>query len=201
EVATSKARISKGAAQHYISELFLAKGIEEAATGNSADANQSFLSAIAYADKVTAKHALVNSRFGTRKAETEVYFGNGLLLETSEVIDTAQTNYYWDLFQEGNQNHAENTESIWIASVDYGSYNALDKSALLLHPRYYGAVFRANSVGHWDSNSTNEDVGGRGITNITPTFYTRDHVYAGVWADDMRNSHIVFRRNIKGNKP
>lgn len=201
EVATSKARISKGAAQHYLCELFLAKGIEEAANGNSADANQSFQKAIAYADKVMGRYSLVNSRFGTRKSETEVYFGNGLYLQNSHVIDTAQTNYYWDLFQEGNQNHAENTESIWIATADYASYNALDKSSQLLHPRNYGGVFRANSGGHWDSNSTNEDVGGRGITNITPTFYTRDVVYEGVWADDMRNSNVVFRRNIKGNKP
>jgi hypothetical protein len=201
EMATSKARISRGAAQHYLCELFLAKGIESAATGDQASANALFLKSIEYADKVLAKYSLVNSRFGTRKAETEVYFGNGHVLETSDVIDTAQTNYYWDLFQEGNQNHPENTESIWIASADYRSYTALDGSSRLQHPRNYGGVFRANSGGHWDSNSTNEDVGGRGITNITPTFYTRDNIYSGVWADDMRNSQIVFRRNIKGNKP
>src|SRR3546814_13279386 len=29
--------------------------------------------------------------------------------------------------------------------------------------------------------------------------YTRDVVYEGKWGDDMRNSDIVFRRNIIGN--
>jgi hypothetical protein len=31
--------------------------------------------------------------------------------------------------------------------------------------------------------------------------YTRDLIYADKWADDMRNSDIVFRRRFKGNVP
>jgi len=202
ETPSSKGRISKGAAHHCLSELYLAQGIELAANGDHAGANSAYSKSIEYASKlIDGKYALMDHRFGTRKNETEVYFGDGFTLSSSNVIDTVATNYYWDLFQEGNQDHTENTESIWVAAADYLSFSGLDKSARLQHPRNYGGVFRANSGGHWDSNSTNEDVGGRGITNITPTFYTRDHIYEGKWADDMRNSQVVFRRNIKGNKP
>ena len=31
--------------------------------------------------------------------------------------------------------------------------------------------------------------------------YTRDIIYSGKWANDMRNSEIVFRRRFKGNVP
>ena len=44
-----------------------------------------------------------------------------------------------------------------------------------------------------------EDVGGRGITWIMPTMYTRDGVYADKFASDIRNSDIVYRRRFKGN--
>lgn len=202
EDVTTKGRISKGAAQHFLCELNLAKGIELAANGNQSAANASFSKSVEYADKlINGKYALMNARFGTRKAETEVYYGNGLYLETSDVIDTCHTNYYWDLFQEGNQDHSENRETIWIVEIDYESHKGLDSESSLTYARDFGPVFRANAGGHWDSNSTNEDVGGRGICNLTPTFYTRDTIYSGKWADDMRNSQIVFRRNIKGNKP
>ncbi|MGV8091568.1 MAG: RagB/SusD family nutrient uptake outer membrane protein [Mangrovibacterium sp.] len=202
EDATCKGRISRGVTQHYLCELYLAKGIELAANGNQSAANESFLKSVEYANKlINGKYSLMNARFGARKLETEVYFGNGMILETSNVIDTCQCNYYWDLFQEENQDHPENTESIWIAEIDYESYKGLDNGSLLSHPRNFGPVFRANAGGHWDSNSTNEDVGGRGICNLTPTFYTRDSIYTGKWADDMRNSQVVFRRNIKGNRP
>lgn len=202
-IASSKARISRGAAQHYICELYLAKGIELADNGDQSAANESFSKSIEYANKLIdgGNYALINSRFGTRKTTDEVYFGNGHVLETSNVIDSVQTNYYWDLFQEGNPEHPENTESIWIVTGNYDAYKAGDTGSRLNLPRSYGGVFRANSGGHWDSNSTNEDVGGRGITSITITFYARDSIYAGKYADDMRNSQVVFRRNIKGNKP
>ncbi|MCG6191337.1 RagB/SusD family nutrient uptake outer membrane protein [Maribellus maritimus] len=201
-IPTSRGRISRGAAQHYLCELYLAKGIELAANGEQSTANEAFGKSIEYGDKlIEGPYSLIQTRFGTRKTETEVYYGNGFTLETSNVIDTCETNYYWDLFQEGNQDIPENTESIWTAQVDYEAYKIIDDNSKLPYARNYGPVFRANSGGHWDSNSTNEDVGGRGITAICPTFYTRDDIYSGKWADDMRNSQIVFRRNIKGNRP
>jgi hypothetical protein len=202
ETASCKGRISRGAAQHYLCELYLGKGIDQAANGNESEAQASYAKSVEYANiLVNGRYSLVQQRFGVRKQETQVYYGNGLMLETSGVIDTCQCNYYWDLFQEENQDHVENTESIWIAEIDYESYKGLDPASRIEHPRNFGPVFRANSKGHWDSNSTNEDVGGRGICNLTPTFYTRDTIYAGRWADDMRNSQIVCRRKIKGNRP
>ena len=37
--------------------------------------------------------------------------------------------------------------------------------------------------------------------SVIPTMYTRDIIYSGKWANDMRNSEIVFRRRFKGNVP
>jgi hypothetical protein len=54
----------------------------------------------------------------------------------------------------------------------------------------------ANHVG-----GTLEDVGGRGIACVIPTFYTRDIICEGKWADDMRNSEAVFRRTFPGCHP
>ena len=50
-------------------------------------------------------------------------------------------------------------------------------------------------------NSAMEDVGGRGIVQVTPTKYTRDLVYEGKWGIDLRNSEAVLRRTLLGNVP
>lgn len=202
ETTPSGGKIVKGAAQHNLCELYLALGIELSATGKQTEANVAFTKSIQFGSKLIdgGTYSLMKARFGTRKAETQVYYGNNLTLATSDVVDTVQCNYYWDLFQEGNQDFPVNKESIWTLQVDFESYNTVDKQSYLPYPRNYGCVFRSNAGGYWNSTSLNEDVGGRGTCYLTPTFYTRDSIYAGKWATDMRNSQGVFRRNIKGNK-
>jgi hypothetical protein len=109
-----------------------------------------------------------------------------------------QGNVYWDLFQERNVNYQDgNKECIWALQIDYAAYKAEDGKSKLPYSRTYGPVFRDGAKDHL--TGTAENVGGRGISQIMPTMYTRDEIYADKWAADMRNSDIVFRRNFIGN--
>jgi hypothetical protein len=179
----SGGRLVKGAAQHNLCELYLALGTQLAADGDAAGASKAFANSIAYGNKVIdgSPYALMKNRFGARKTE-------------------AQGNVYWDLFQENNVNYQDgNTECIWAVEIDYAAFKAEDTRSKLPYSRIYGPVFRNGSPANL--GGTLEDVGGRGISQVTPTLYTRDNIYAGVYASDMRNSEIVFRRTFLGNVP
>ncbi|ACT93490.1 RagB/SusD family nutrient uptake outer membrane protein [Dyadobacter fermentans] len=181
ETTTAGGRVVKGAAQHYLAELYLALGTQLAAEGQGGDAQAAFTKSIAYASKVIdgGTYALMKTRFGARSTE-------------------AQGNVYWDLFQEKNVNFQDgNREAVWTLQVDYAAYRAEDGKSKLPYSRTYGAVFRDGAKDHL--TGTLEDVGGRGIAQIIPTMYTRDDIYAGKYGDDMRNSDIVFRRTFIGN--
>lgn len=179
----SGGRLVRGAAQHNLCELYLAMGTQLAADGDAAGASKAFTNSITYGNKVIdgGPFALMKNRFGARKTE-------------------AQGNVYWDLFQENNVNYQDgNTECIWAIEIDYAAFKAEDTRSRLPYSRIYGPVFRNGSPANL--GGTLEDVGGRGISQVTPTLYTRDNIYAGVYANDMRNSEIVFRRTFLGNVP
>lgn len=109
-------------------------------------------------------------------------------------------NAYWDLFQENNVNYQDgNRECIWALQIDYSAYRAEDTRSKLPYSRTYSPVFRDGAKDHLTGSA--EDVGGRGIAQMIPTMYTRDGVYTDKWANDMRNSDIVFRRIFIGNVP
>jgi starch-binding outer membrane protein, SusD/RagB family len=183
EVTAVGGRLVRGAAQHNLCELYLAMGTQLAADGNSAAATAAFTQSIAYGNKVIdgGTYALMKARFGARKNE-------------------AKGNVYWDLFQENSVNYQDgNKECIWAIQIDYAAYRAEDGRSKLPYSRTYGPVFRNGAPAHL--GGTLEDVGGRGISQVTPTMYTRDSVYTGQWADDMRNTDIVFRRIFLGNIP
>lgn len=174
-------RLVQGAAQHMLSRVYLAQGTQLAAEGNSGGAQAAFTQSVAYADKLIngGTYALMKTRFGDRQAE-------------------AQGNVYWDLFQENNVNYQDgNSESIWAIQIDYNAYRAEDGKSKLPYSRTYGPVFRDGAKDHL--TGTLEDVGGRGIAQMIPTMYARDEIYADKWADDLRNSDVVFRRDIIGN--
>ena len=194
-------RLVKGAAQHNLCELYLAMGTQLADDGKTTEANAAFAKSISWGNKVIdgGTYKLIDARFGTRKSELSIsipVYKDG----SSTSVDTVQqtTNYYWDLFQEGNVNYQEgNTECIWAMQIDYTAYKAEDKLSKLPYQRAYGAIFRIGAATHLTGMM--EDIGGRGITWIMPTMYTRDGVYADKFASDMRNSDIVYRRRFKGN--
>jgi hypothetical protein len=183
EVTAIGGRLVKGADQHNLAELFLAMGIQLAADGKASEAQAAFLKSVTYASKVIdgGTYALMKDRFGARKTET-------------------QGNVYWDLFQENNVNYQDgNRECIWAIQIDYAAYRAEDPRSKLPYSRTYGPVFRNGAPAHL--MGTLEDVGGRGISQMTPTLYTRDSIYAGLYNNDLRNSEIVFRRIFLGNVP
>lgn len=195
-------RLVKGACQHNLAELYLAMGTQLAADNKTTEAQAAFAKSVTNASKVIdgGTYKLITSRFGTRKTTTSiginVYQGGS----SSAPVDTVKqtTNYYWDLFQEGNVNFQDgNTECIWALQTDYVAYKAEDKRSKLPYSRTYGADFRDGVKNH--ITGTLEDVGGRGIVQIMPTMYTRDDIYADKWGADMRNSDVVLRRRFKGN--
>ncbi|MBW8326162.1 MAG: RagB/SusD family nutrient uptake outer membrane protein [Prolixibacteraceae bacterium] len=202
ETTTKGGRLVKGAAQHNLCELYLAMGTQLAADGKASEASAAFAKSIAFGNKVIdgGTYSLMSSRFGTRKSvnsiSVNVYQGGVAATPVDTVNQTA--NHYWDLFQEGNVSYQDgNKECIWAMQVDYAAYKAEDKKSKLPYSRTYGGVFRDGAKAH--TTGTLEDVGGRGISQIIPTMYTRDDVYADKWGADMRNSDIVLRRRFKGN--
>ena len=63
-------------------------------------------------------------------------------------VDTVMqtTNYYWDLFQEGNVNYQDgNKECIWAMQIDYAAYKTEDKKSVLQYTRNFGPALRGNS--------------------------------------------------------
>lgn len=202
ETTVSGGRLVRAAAQHNLSELYLALGTQLVEEGKVGDA--AFQKSVSYADKVIdgGLYKLVDSRFGKRKTEQTVVidiYKKGVF-SASEKIDTLQmsANYYWDLFQEGNVNFREgNPECIWALQIDYAAYKAEDGRSKLPYSRTYGPVFRDIAGKHM--TGTLEDVGGRGISQANITNYARDIVFEDKWGADMRNSEIVLRRRFKGN--
>ncbi len=195
-------RIVKGVAQHNLCELYLALGTQLAADGNSSEAQAAFAKSIAFGNKVIdgGTYSLITSRFGKRKAEQSITINIYQGGNSSAPVDTMKqmTNLYWDLFQEGNVNYQDgNTECIWAMQIDYAAYKAEDGKSKLPYSRTYGPVFR--DVAKTWLTGTLEDVGGRGISQTNLTMYSRDLVYEGKWAGDMRNSDVVLRRRFKGN--
>ncbi|ANH83194.1 glycan metabolism protein RagB [Niabella ginsenosidivorans] len=197
-------RLVKGAAQHNLCELYLAKGIELEAASKTAEAQNAYSKSIQYGNDVIdgGVYSLMQSRFGKRAGEGTISIPvyKGGVYGTANIVDTVQqaTNVFWDLFQEGNVNYQDgNKECIWAAQIDYAAYKAGDGESKLPYSRTYGPVFRDGATSNL--TGTNEDVGGRGISQIMPTFYTRDEIYSSQWGTDMRNSDAVFRRRFKGN--
>ncbi|MFC6099642.1 RagB/SusD family nutrient uptake outer membrane protein [Olivibacter domesticus] len=181
ETTAAGGRIVRGAVQHLLARLYLAKGIQLGVEGG--DAPSAFAQAVTFANKVIdgGTFSLMKERFGSRQEE-------------------AKGNAYWDLFQENNVNYQDgNRECIWALQIDYSAYRAEDGKSKLPYSRTYSPVFRDGAKDHLTGSA--EDVGGRGIAQMIPTMYTRDGVYTDKWANDMRNSDIVFRRIFIGNVP
>lgn len=204
ETPVQEGRIVRGAAQHYLSELYLALGIQQKAEG--ADGTASYNKSIEYATKVIdgGTYSLMTSRFGTRANEDSIKYDvykTGIFAPANLVASyKVKTNYYWDLFQEGNVNYqAGNKECIWAAQVQFNArLSGEDGEAYLFYSRLFSPVIRGQDMAR-HTTGTLEDLGGRGVAYITPTDYTRDLIYTGKWANDMRNSEVVWRRTVMGN--
>ncbi|MDR2120811.1 MAG: RagB/SusD family nutrient uptake outer membrane protein [Tannerella sp.] len=206
ETTAQPGRLVRAAAQHNLAQLYIDKGVSLTEEGNSGEAKSAYDRAIAFAGQVIdgGTYNLMTERFGSRKDENpDYYYAQTVAEQTPDRLYSAagyplEGNVYWDLFQEGNQNYQEgNREAIWCAQIDYAAYKKEDGQSKLQYSRVFGPVFRDPLANH--AGGMMEDVGGRGIVQVMPTFYTRDIIYEGKWADDLRNSEAVFRRTFLGN--
>ncbi len=173
-------RIVKGAAQHYLSELYLAMGTEMEQTGTG-DFSSMYTKAIEYASQVIngGTYSLMTERFGARSNE-------------------ANKNVWWDLFRINNVNYQDgNNECIWAWQIDFDAYKAGDKTSYIQYPRDFGPILRFIP----GVDGTAEDVGGRGVAFVVPTMYTRDTIWSGKLANDMRNDECNIQRTIYYNDP
>lgn len=168
-------RITRGAAQHYLSEFYLGLGIE---SGN----NALFTDAINYASDVIdgGTYSLMTTRFGSRAAEPG-------------------KDVWWDMFRVNNVNYSDgNTESIWTLQIDFDAYLAGDRESYLDYPRAYMPVYRAIP----GVEGVAEDVGGRGVALHRPTYYVVDSIWdPSISGNDQRNSEHNIRRTIIYNDP
>ncbi len=170
ETTDQGGRLVRGAAQHYLSEFYLALGTE---TGNNTDFQQSIDYASAIIDGGT--YALMTSRFGTR-------------------MDEAGKDVWWDLWQKGNINYSDgNTESIWTFQVDFDAFLAGDTGASLNYPRYHMPVYRAIP----GVTGVAEDVGGRGVSFVAPSPLMKDIIWEGpLEVTDQRNAEHNIQRTV-----
>ena len=181
ETTEEGGRIVKGAAEHYLCELYLAMGIEMEQQGTG-DWGAMYDKAIQYANLVIngGTYALMTERFGIR-------------------ADEADKSVWWDLFREGNVNYQDgNTECIWAFQIEYAAYLAGDESSVLPYPRIYMPPLRLVT----GIQGTAEDVGGRGVAIVQPTHYVRDLIWAvPVGEGDMRNAEHNIKRTFIYNDP
>ena len=207
ETTETPGRLVKGAAQHNLCQLYIDKGVFLIEAGKEGDAKVAYEKAITYANAVIdgGTYHLMTERFGSRKDENpDYYYASTLSDQTPDHLYSKagvkiEGNVIWDMFQEGNQNYQEgNKEAIWCAEIDYDAYKTEDGGSKLGYSRMFGPVFR-DAASLYITGAL-EDVGGRGITRITPTEYTRNLVYEGKWKNDLRNSEAALRRIFLGNK-
>lgn len=180
ETTNQAGRLVKGAAQHYLSEFYLAMGIE---TSNSSAFDQ----AIKYASDVIdgGTYSLMTERFGTRMNEENTVTGGA--------------DVWWDLFRLGNQNYSDgNMESIWVFQNDFDAYLAEDGQARMQYLRYFGPVYRA-IVGF---DGVGDDAGGRGVAFWKPTPLMEFTLWdESISAGDQRNAEHNISREIVYNDP
>lgn len=179
DIAEQGGRIVKGAAQHYLCELYIALGTELEDQGQSGDAM--FEKAIQYANDVIdgGIYSLMTERFGTR-------------------VDREPGDVFWDLFQVGNVNYEEgNTEAIWVYQVNFDAYVAEDAQSAINYPRDYMPALRVREgfVG------TDADVGGRGVAFVAPTWYMIEEIWEGELGNDIRNAGHNIQRTFRFNDP
>jgi starch-binding outer membrane protein, SusD/RagB family len=181
ETTNQGGRIVKACAQHYLSEFYLALGVE------TSDAS-AFDMTIKYASDIIdgGLYSLMTERFGTRMNEENTVTGGA--------------DVWWDLFRLGNQNYSDgNRESIWAFQYDFDAYLKEDKQSVLQYPRYFGPVYRA--IVGFDAACA-EDAGGRGVAFWAPTPLTQDIIWdESISAGDQRNAEHNISRKIFYNDP
>lgn len=202
----SSGRVVRGAAQHYLAQMYLALGCTLHFEGKAADAKTAFDNCVTQANKLIdgGQYDIMTARFGTRKNDAEIslpIYPNGILTPEKPPVYTIKipTNHIWDLYQEGNIDfNTGNKESIFTVQVDYGAFKLEDKLCKLMYPRMFG--ISAGAVPAHFKGSL-EDLGGRGVVMRIPMMYWREEIWKDKFANDLRNSEVMIRRKLYANVP
>lgn len=171
-------RITQGAAWHVLSEIYLTQGKYQQAVDAASEVINGY------------NYALMTSRFG---AQNDV-FGTG--------------DVYYDLFRFGNQNLAENTESIWVIQFEPlitggGSW----QGERGMGPAYFRwgntpdgvKAFRGEFVnGKYTGYS---DTLGRPVAWVRPTTYVTHKIWESDWDNDIRNAKHNIKRDFYFDNP
>ncbi|MGF1583699.1 MAG: RagB/SusD family nutrient uptake outer membrane protein [Bacteroidales bacterium] len=171
-------RINNAAASHVLAETYLEQGKFQLA----ADAASAVIN--------SSNFALMTSRFGS---EPDV-FGTG--------------DVYYDLFRYGNQNTAENTETIWAIQFE----PLITGGASFPGPRAFGpAYFRFGNApdgkkafrGQFVNGSYTgyDDTLSRPVAWIRPTDFMAYTVWEGNWDTDYRNAKHSIKRDFYYDNP
>lgn len=133
--------------------------------------------------------ALMTERFGTRKDE-------------KFLIPQYDTNVYWDLFRQGNQNRSTgNTEAIWVIQYEWETPGGADGGPLLeraFSPRAWQAKIE-NSDGSTSPLVPNPNAytAGRSSGFVRPTYYFFETLWEKSGYDqDIRNSDANIVRDF-----
>lgn len=207
-------RVSRGAAFHCLAELYLALGTEYITLGRAEDGQVAFEKSVYYADQVIdhSVHHLMTERFGKRSKEGPVYYyaKNKAAQTPDHTYASAGVdmpgNVFWDMFQDDNINYQDgNFENLYVIQIDYIAHKTNDRDgsnyrgSVMRDPREFGPRLHVAASSYIDGDM--EDRGGRCVTFVMPTMYTRDLIWQGEWAYDMRNSETCYRRTFLGNIP
>lgn len=171
-------RITQGAALHLLCEIYLTR--------------KKYQDAVDVATDLIENHgyALMTERFGS----TIDVFGTG--------------DVFLDLFANGNQNLAENTENIWSVQFEYGitgdqsfpgertwgpAYFRMGNT-----PDGYKAILGELIDGSYTGYS---DTLGRPVSWIRPTNYWVYQIWQSDWDNDIRNAKHNIKREIYFDNP
>ncbi|HUX58577.1 MAG TPA: RagB/SusD family nutrient uptake outer membrane protein [Bacteroidales bacterium] len=173
-------RITKGAALHMLSEVYLTQGKFQLAVDAATDVIDGF------------NYALMTQRFGSRVGNE--IFGVG--------------DVYNDLFGYGNHNLPENTESIWVVQIEpYITGGGSVEGERSFGPAYFRMgntpdgekAFRGELV---DGKYTGySDTLGRPVSWIHPTNYAAYDIWVSDWNNDVRNAKQNIKRDFYFDNP
>jgi hypothetical protein len=199
-------RVGKGAVYHYLTECYLAL-----ATIRNNDA-ATLDKAIAAADEVMKRHALMKERFGSRADPASTNVNNGIAAYFPD------GDVFFDLFQRGNLDYEEgNTESLWVAQNSWTSFEIYgNKGNIVLFDHFIhnlrDALWKDEwkepgaTIGPWNGNegpkdeygyvcSRNAYTGGYGGGRVMPTVFCKNTVWNNC-GSDIRNSAVNIRRSF-----
>ena len=162
-------RVVRAAADHFLAEVSI----------SLKDYDGAIAAATRVIDQTDGDYSLVNARFGARK-------------------DEPGKDYYWDLFQRGNQNlQAGNHEGIWVAQFEREENGAevlggIPNFGRPLQERIFWCNYwAAAKLGY---PGVAHDTTGRGVAYVRPTNYANYTIWRNA-GNDLRNNEANIKRN------